>query len=44
MMRRFLFAATLALAPIASAILEPYIKAANSMPRVILALWFGLGI
>lgn len=38
----------LALAPIASAILEPYIKAANSMPRVILApifaLWFGLGI
>jgi NitT/TauT family transport system permease protein len=38
----------LALAPIASAILDPYIKAANSMPRVILApifaLWFGLGI
>jgi len=38
----------LALAPLASAILEPYIKAANSMPRVILApifaLWFGLGI
>lgn len=38
----------LALAPVASAILEPYIKAANSMPRVILApifaLWFGLGI
>lgn len=38
----------LALSPIASAILEPYIKAANSMPRVILApifaLWFGLGI
>ncbi|SFC36519.1 NitT/TauT family transport system permease protein [Polaromonas sp. OV174] len=38
----------LALAPSASAILEPYIKAANSMPRVILApifaLWFGLGI
>ena len=38
----------LALAPTASAILEPYIKAANSMPRVILApifaLWFGLGI
>ncbi len=38
----------LALAPLASAILDPYIKAANSMPRVILApifaLWFGLGI
>ncbi|WP_245213758.1 ABC transporter permease [Rhodoferax sp. AJA081-3] len=38
----------LALSPLASAILEPYIKAANSMPRVILApifaLWFGLGI
>jgi NitT/TauT family transport system permease protein len=38
----------LALAPTLSAILDPYIKAANSMPRVILApifaLWFGLGI
>jgi len=38
----------LALAPAASLILDPYIKAANSMPRVILApifaLWFGLGI
>ncbi len=38
----------LALAPTASAILDPYIKAMNSMPRVILApifaLWFGLGI
>ena len=38
----------LALAPTASAIMEPYIKAANAMPRVILApifaLWFGLGI
>ena len=38
----------LALAPMASAILDPYIKAANSMPRVILApifsLWFGLGL
>ncbi len=38
----------LALAPVASAIMEPYIKAANAMPRVILApifaLWFGLGI
>jgi len=42
------FGLWLALAPIASAILDPYIKAANSMPRVILApifaLWFGLGI
>ena len=32
----------------ASALLDPYIKAANSMPRVILApifgMWFGLGI
>ncbi|MDM0013520.1 ABC transporter permease [Variovorax sp. J22P168] len=38
----------LALAPTASLILDPFIKAANSMPRVILApifaLWFGLGI
>jgi len=38
----------LALAPMASAILEPYIKAMNSMPRIILApifaVWFGLGI
>ncbi|MEO7128724.1 MAG: ABC transporter permease [Rhodoferax sp.] len=38
----------LALAPTASAIMDPYIKAANSMPRVILApifaMWFGLGI
>jgi NitT/TauT family transport system permease protein len=38
----------LALAPMASAILDPYIKAMNSMPRVILApifaMWFGLGI
>ena len=38
----------LALSPIASAILEPYIKALNSMPRIILApifaVWFGLGI
>ncbi|TWO72007.1 ABC transporter permease [Caenimonas sedimenti] len=38
----------LALAPTASAILDPYIKAMNSMPRVILApifaMWFGLGI
>ena len=38
----------LALAPLASALLEPYIKAMNSMPRIILApifaVWFGLGI
>jgi NitT/TauT family transport system permease protein len=38
----------LALAPLMSALLDPYIKAANSMPRVILApifaVWFGLGI
>ena len=38
----------LALAPLASSLLEPYIKAANAMPRVILApifaVWFGLGI
>ena len=38
----------LALSPLASAIFDPYIKAANSMPRVILApifaMWFGLGI
>ncbi|WP_075259466.1 ABC transporter permease [Herbaspirillum camelliae] len=38
----------LALSPTASAILDPYVKAANSMPRVILApifaMWFGLGI
>lgn len=38
----------LALAPFASAVLDPYLKAANAMPRVILApifaMWFGLGI
>ena len=38
----------LALAPMPSAVFDPYIKAMNSMPRVILApifaLWFGLGI
>ena len=38
----------LGLSPLASAILDPYIKAANAMPRVILApifmVWFGLGI
>jgi ABC-type nitrate/sulfonate/bicarbonate transport system, permease component len=37
-----------ALSPLASALFDPYIKAANSMPRVILApifgVWFGLGI
>jgi NitT/TauT family transport system permease protein len=42
------FGLWLALAPTASNILDPYIKAANSMPRVILApifsLWFGLGM
>jgi len=42
------FGLWLALAPVASAILDPYLKALNSMPRVILApifaLWFGLGI
>lgn len=38
----------LALSPAAGELLDPYIKAANSMPRVILApifgVWFGLGI
>ncbi len=38
----------LALSPLASALADPYIKAANAMPRVILApifaVWFGLGI
>jgi NitT/TauT family transport system permease protein len=38
----------LALQPMASALFEPYIKALNSMPRIILApifaVWFGLGI
>jgi NitT/TauT family transport system permease protein len=38
----------LALAPTASALADPYIKAMNAMPRVILApifaVWFGLGI
>lgn len=38
----------LALAPTASAVFDPYVKAANAMPRVILApvffVWFGLGI
>ena len=38
----------LALSPLAAAILDPYIKAMNAMPRVILApifaVWFGLGM
>jgi NitT/TauT family transport system permease protein len=38
----------LALSPTTAAILDPYIKAMNSMPRVILApifsVWFGLGV
>jgi NitT/TauT family transport system permease protein len=38
----------LGLSPFASALLDPYIKGLNSMPRVILApifaVWFGLGI
>jgi NitT/TauT family transport system permease protein len=38
----------LALSPIASSLADPYIKAANAMPRVILApifaVWFGLGV
>jgi len=38
----------LALSPLAGAILEPYVKALNSMPRIILApifaVWFGLDI
>jgi len=42
------FGIWLALAPLASAILDPYIKALNAMPRIILApifiVWFGLGI
>src|SRR5262249_1645501 len=38
----------LALSPTAAVLLDPYIKALNSMPRVILApifgVWFGLGM
>jgi NitT/TauT family transport system permease protein len=38
----------LALSPMASALADPYIKALNAMPRVILApifaVWFGLGV
>jgi NitT/TauT family transport system permease protein len=39
---------TLAVVPILSAVLDPYIRIANALPRVVLApiflLWFGLGI
>jgi NitT/TauT family transport system permease protein len=42
------FGMWLALAPMAAAVLDPYIKGANAMPRVILApifaVWFGLGV
>jgi NitT/TauT family transport system permease protein len=42
------FGLWLALSPLAGRIADPYIKALNSMPRVILApifaVWFGLGI
>jgi NitT/TauT family transport system permease protein len=42
------FGLWLALSPVAAAILDPYIKALNSMPRLILApifgVWFGLGV
>jgi NitT/TauT family transport system permease protein len=38
----------LALSPLSSRVLEPYVKAMNAMPRIILApifgVWFGLGI
>jgi len=38
----------LGLSPFAAALLDPYIKAVNAMPRVVLApifaMWFGLGI
>jgi NitT/TauT family transport system permease protein len=38
----------LALSPLAAAIFDPYVKALNAMPRVILApifaVWFGLGV
>jgi len=48
--RPWLIAGQLALAvvPMLSALLEPYIRIANALPRVVLApiflLWFGLGI
>jgi NitT/TauT family transport system permease protein len=42
------FGLWLGLSPMASALLDPYITAANAMPRVVLApifmVWFGLGI
>ena len=42
------FGLWLALSTLSAAILEPYVKAANSMPRVVLApiffVWFGLGV
>jgi NitT/TauT family transport system permease protein len=42
------FGLWLALSPFAAAILDPYIKAMNAMPRIILApifaVWFGLGM
>jgi len=42
------FGMWLALSPLAARLADPYIKAANAMPRVILApifaVWFGLGI
>lgn len=42
------FGLWLALAPGAAAVLDPYVKALNAIPRVILApiftLWFGLGV
>src|SRR5262249_50507869 len=44
----FVFGLWLALSPVAAAVLDPFIKALNSMPRLILApifaMWFGLGI
>jgi NitT/TauT family transport system permease protein len=43
-----LFGFTLAASPILAALLQPYIRMANALPRVVLApiflLWFGLGI
>jgi len=42
------FGLWLALSPLAAAVLDPFLKALNSIPRVILApiftLWFGLGM
>jgi NitT/TauT family transport system permease protein len=43
-----LFGFTFARKPLLAAVFDPYIKAANALPRVVLApifaLWFGLGI